>query len=104
MGDLFQPWHIIIVAGLAVLLFGGKKLPELGKGLGEGLRGFKEGMKGITGDDADDKKKEVEVASNQDAKALEAKAYQEAKAAAEARIAAEAKVAAEQRQREEAIK
>jgi len=46
MGDLFQPWHIIIVAGLAVLLFGGKKLPELGKGLGEGLRGFKEGMKG----------------------------------------------------------
>jgi sec-independent protein translocase protein TatA len=30
------------------LLFGGRKLPELGKGLGEGLRGFKEGMKGIT--------------------------------------------------------
>ena len=29
-------------------LFGGRKLPELGKGLGEGLRGFKEGMKGIT--------------------------------------------------------
>lgn len=48
MGDLFQPWHLIIVAGLAVLIFGGKKLPELGKGLGEGLRGFKEGMKGIT--------------------------------------------------------
>ena len=47
MGDLFQPWHLIIVAGLAVLLFGGKKLPELGKGLGEGLRGFKEGMKGM---------------------------------------------------------
>ncbi len=52
MGDLFQPWHLIIVAGLAILLFGGKKLPELGKGLGEGLRGFKEGMKGITGDDS----------------------------------------------------
>lgn len=51
MGDLFQPWHLIILAGLAILLFGGKKLPELGKGLGEGLRGFKEGMKGITGDD-----------------------------------------------------
>jgi len=48
MGDLFQPWHIIIVVGLAILLFGGKKLPELGKGLGEGLRGFKEGMKGVT--------------------------------------------------------
>jgi sec-independent protein translocase protein TatA len=34
---------------LALLFFGGKKLPELGKGLGEGFRGFKEGMKGITG-------------------------------------------------------
>ena len=50
--ELFQPWHIIIVVGLALLFFGGKKLPELGKGLGEGLRGFKEGMKGITDDPA----------------------------------------------------
>ncbi len=49
--ELFQPWHIIIVVGLAVLFFGGKKLPELGKGLGEGLKGFKEGMKGITSTD-----------------------------------------------------
>jgi sec-independent protein translocase protein TatA len=48
MGDLLQPWHLIILLGLAVLLFGGRKLPELGKGLGEGLRGFKEGMKGLT--------------------------------------------------------
>jgi sec-independent protein translocase protein TatA len=48
MGDLLQPWHLIILLGLAVLLFGGRKLPELGKGLGEGLRGFKDGMKGIT--------------------------------------------------------
>jgi sec-independent protein translocase protein TatA len=48
--ELFQPWHLIIVAVLAILLFGGRKLPELGKGLGEGLRGFKEGMKGITDD------------------------------------------------------
>ena len=46
--ELFQPWHLLIVALIAVLLFGGKKLPELGKGLGEGLRGFKDGMKGIT--------------------------------------------------------
>lgn len=46
--DLLQPWHILIVLGIALLFFGGRKLPELGKGLGEGLRGFKEGMKGIT--------------------------------------------------------
>jgi len=55
MGDLFQPWHLIIIAVILVVLFGGKKLPELGKGLGEGLRGFKEGMKGIT-DEAKDAK------------------------------------------------
>jgi sec-independent protein translocase protein TatA len=48
--EIFQPWHIIIVVGLALLFFGGKKLPELGKGLGEGFRGFKDGMKGITED------------------------------------------------------
>ena len=50
MGDLFQPWHLAILAILAIVLFGAKKLPELGKGLGEGLRGFKEGMKGLADD------------------------------------------------------
>jgi sec-independent protein translocase protein TatA len=48
MGDLFQPWHIILIVVLAIVLFGGRRLPELGKGLGEGLRGFKDGLKGIT--------------------------------------------------------
>jgi sec-independent protein translocase protein TatA len=48
MGDLFQPWHLAILAIIVIVLFGGKKLPELGKGLGEGLRGFKDGMKGVT--------------------------------------------------------
>jgi sec-independent protein translocase protein TatA len=43
---LFQPMHLIIIAGIALLIFGPKKLPELGKGLGEGLRGFKSAMKG----------------------------------------------------------
>jgi sec-independent protein translocase protein TatA len=33
--------HLMIVAGIALLVFGPKKLPELGKGLGEGIRGFK---------------------------------------------------------------
>jgi sec-independent protein translocase protein TatA len=46
--EFFQPWHIIIVVGLAILIFGGKKLPELGKGLGEGFKGFKDGLKGMT--------------------------------------------------------
>ena len=44
MGE-FSPWHWLLVAAIALLLFGPKKLPELGKGLAEGIRGFKEGMK-----------------------------------------------------------
>jgi sec-independent protein translocase protein TatA len=48
MGDLLQPWHLIVLAVVAFLLFGAKRLPEMGKGLGEGLKGFKEGLKGIT--------------------------------------------------------
>jgi sec-independent protein translocase protein TatA len=41
---LFQPLHLLVIAGLALLIFGPKKLPELGKGLGEGIRGFKAAM------------------------------------------------------------
>lgn len=41
---LFQPMHLMFVAGIALLLFGPKKLPELGKGLGESIRGFKAAM------------------------------------------------------------
>ena len=44
MGE-FSPWHWLLVAFIALLLFGPKKLPELGKSLAEGIRGFKEGMK-----------------------------------------------------------
>jgi sec-independent protein translocase protein TatA len=42
---LFQPTHLIVVFGIALLVFGPKKLPELGKGLGEGIRGFRSAMK-----------------------------------------------------------
>jgi sec-independent protein translocase protein TatA len=42
---LFQPTHLIILFAIALLVFGPKKLPELGKGLGEGIRALKEGMK-----------------------------------------------------------
>lgn len=48
MGELFTPTHLMVLALVCLVLFGGKKLPELGKGLGEGLRGFKDGMKGVT--------------------------------------------------------
>ena len=42
---LFQPMHILMIVGIALLMFGPKKLPELGKGLGEGIRGFKSALK-----------------------------------------------------------
>ena len=41
---LFQPMHKIVLFGIALLVFGPKKLPELGKGLGESIRGFKSAM------------------------------------------------------------
>jgi sec-independent protein translocase protein TatA len=42
---LFQPTHLLIIFGIALLVFGPKKLPELGKGIGEGIRGFKSAIK-----------------------------------------------------------
>jgi sec-independent protein translocase protein TatA len=48
MGDLLQPWHLVVLGVVAFLLFGAKRLPELGKGLGEGLKGFKEGIRGVS--------------------------------------------------------
>jgi sec-independent protein translocase protein TatA len=42
---LFQPTHLLVIFGIALLVLGPKKLPELGKGIGEGLRGFKAAMK-----------------------------------------------------------
>jgi sec-independent protein translocase protein TatA len=38
---LLQPMHLLLIFGIAMVLFGGKKLPELGRGLGQGIRGFK---------------------------------------------------------------
>ena len=43
---LFQPMHLLIIAAIALLIFGPKKLPELGKGLGDGIRGFKAAISG----------------------------------------------------------
>ena len=43
---LFQPMHLLVIFFIALLVFGPKKLPELGKGIGEGIRALKDGMKG----------------------------------------------------------
>jgi sec-independent protein translocase protein TatA len=42
---LFQPTHLLVILVLCLIIFGPKKLPELGKGLGEGIRGFRDGLK-----------------------------------------------------------
>jgi sec-independent protein translocase protein TatA len=42
---IFQPMHLLVIFGIALLVFGPKKLPELGKGIGEGIRGFKSAMR-----------------------------------------------------------
>jgi sec-independent protein translocase protein TatA len=44
---LFQPTHLLVILVLCLIMFGPKKLPELGKGLGEGIRGFRDGMKDL---------------------------------------------------------
>lgn len=47
MGEgLFQPLHLLVILVIAIFIFGPKKLPELGKGLGEGIRGFKDAFNG----------------------------------------------------------
>ncbi len=42
---LFQPMHLLVILIICLLIFGPGKLKDLGKGLGEGIRGFKEAIK-----------------------------------------------------------
>ncbi len=58
MGDLFAPQHLILILVIVVFLFGGKKIPELMRGLGKGIREFK--------DAKDNVKKELEEHINDD--------------------------------------
>ena len=43
---MLQPWHIVLFLLIALLLFGGKRLPEIGRSLGHGMREFKDAVTG----------------------------------------------------------
>jgi sec-independent protein translocase protein TatA len=61
---LFQPMHLLVIFFIALLVFGPKKLPELGKGLGEGIRALKDGMKDQSSTQAsNEQKKDTETKS-----------------------------------------
>jgi sec-independent protein translocase protein TatA len=62
MEGLFQPTHLIFILLIVLILFGPGKLPELGKGLGKGIREFKDAIRGGMDGSADkkDEKKEEE--------------------------------------------
>lgn len=51
-------WEILLIALIVLLIFGGKKIPELMRGLGKGIRSFKDGMNGK--EDLEDKKQSDE--------------------------------------------
>jgi sec-independent protein translocase protein TatA len=61
MEGLFQPTHLIFILLIVLILFGPGKLPELGKGLGKGIREFKDAIRGGmdgTAEKKDEKKDE----------------------------------------------
>ncbi len=45
---LMQPMHLLVILIIAMLVFGPKRIPELGKALGEGIKGFKDGINNQT--------------------------------------------------------
>ena len=51
------PFEILVILLVILLLFGGKKLPEVGRALGEGIREFKKALSGDSGSDQKDEKK-----------------------------------------------
>lgn len=53
----FGPWQVIIILAVVLLLFGGKKIPELMKGLGKGVKEFKDASKGTPEEEKAEEKK-----------------------------------------------
>ena len=56
----FGTWEIVIIVLIVLLLFGGKKIPELMKGLGKGVKSFKDGVNGIETENGERKEENEE--------------------------------------------
>jgi sec-independent protein translocase protein TatA len=61
-GGLFQPWHLIVILVIVLIIFGPGKLPDLGQSLGRGIREFKSSVKG---DDDEAKKSEAAASTTE---------------------------------------
>lgn len=51
LDGLFQPSHLLVILVIALFVFGPKKLPELGQGLGKGIRSFRDSMRAATAEE-----------------------------------------------------
>ena len=51
IGGVIGPWQIVVIVALALLFFGGKKIPELMKGLGQGIKEFKKAAKDMNSEE-----------------------------------------------------
>lgn len=70
---LFQPSHIFFILVIVLILFGPGKLPELGKGLGKGIREFKDAMRGVVSSSSDASEAEAEDEKKAEVKTEEKK-------------------------------
>lgn len=55
----FGPWELILILAIVLVIFGGRKIPDLARGLGEGIRNFRDSLKGSDkppGNSSDEKK------------------------------------------------
>ena len=68
-GGLFQPWHLIVILVIVLIIFGPGKLPDLGQSLGRGIREFKASVKG---DDDDVKKPDASTTTTEPPKSTAA--------------------------------
>jgi sec-independent protein translocase protein TatA len=53
---MIGPWQIVLIGAIVLLMFGGRKIPELMKGLGKGMKEFKDASKGVGGEDEESDK------------------------------------------------